>query len=133
MERNDVQFLSGRDHCVGWLYWPSTVTSDRTVPCVVMAHGFSLTRMMDCLTSRNDWPKRDTQFCCSITDIWATPPANRGSESGSPRNSKTGATPSHSLGRSGASIQTASYCGDIHSPADTLPLSPLRITGSQLP
>ena len=44
MERTDVQFLSSRDHCAGWLYWPSAVASDETVPCVVMAHGFSLTR-----------------------------------------------------------------------------------------
>jgi pimeloyl-ACP methyl ester carboxylesterase len=44
MERTDVQFLSDRDYCAGWLYWPPTVASDETVPCVVMAHGFSLTR-----------------------------------------------------------------------------------------
>jgi dienelactone hydrolase len=44
MGRTDVQFSSGRDHCVGWLYWPATATSDQTVPCVVMAPAFSLTR-----------------------------------------------------------------------------------------
>lgn len=44
MERTDVQFPSGRDHCAGWLYWPAAAVSDQTVPCAVMAHGFSLTR-----------------------------------------------------------------------------------------
>jgi uncharacterized protein len=44
MERTDVHFSSGRDHCAGWLYQPSPVTSDQSVPCAVMAHGFSLTR-----------------------------------------------------------------------------------------
>lgn len=44
MERTDVRFSSGRDHCVGWLYWPAAALSDKTVPCVVMAHGLSATR-----------------------------------------------------------------------------------------
>jgi pimeloyl-ACP methyl ester carboxylesterase len=44
MERTDVQFSSGRDHCAAWPYWPSAAISNQTVPCVVMGHGFSLTR-----------------------------------------------------------------------------------------
>ena len=44
MERTDVQFSSGPDHCAGWLYWPATAISDQAIPCVVMANGLSLTR-----------------------------------------------------------------------------------------
>lgn len=42
MNRTDVTFSSGGTPCAGWLYRPTEVTGD--VPCVVMAHGFGLTR-----------------------------------------------------------------------------------------
>jgi dienelactone hydrolase len=42
VERTDETFASGSDRCAAWLYRPAE-TIDR-VPCVVMAHGFSLTR-----------------------------------------------------------------------------------------
>ncbi|ORW11180.1 hypothetical protein AWC16_11400 [Mycolicibacter longobardus] len=38
----DVSFSSGGIRCAGWLYRPTDVDGD--VPCVVMAHGFGLTR-----------------------------------------------------------------------------------------
>lgn len=38
--REDVEFDSGGDRCAAWLYRPATGAA----PCVVMAHGFSLTR-----------------------------------------------------------------------------------------
>ena len=41
-ERTDVDFRSGGARCAGWLYRPTSVSGD--APCVVMAHGFSLTR-----------------------------------------------------------------------------------------
>ncbi|MGH2833856.1 MAG: alpha/beta hydrolase [Solirubrobacteraceae bacterium] len=40
-EREELRFLSGGDECAGWLYRPNAVGK---APCVVMAHGFSLTR-----------------------------------------------------------------------------------------
>jgi uncharacterized protein len=42
MDRTDVMFLSGGTRCAGWLYRPANTDGD--VPCVVMAHGFALTR-----------------------------------------------------------------------------------------
>jgi dienelactone hydrolase len=42
MERADVVVTSGGSRCAGWLYRPAV--TDRDVPCVVMAHGISLTR-----------------------------------------------------------------------------------------
>ncbi|MGH3782825.1 MAG: alpha/beta hydrolase [Pseudonocardiaceae bacterium] len=44
MQRSDARFSSGRDYCAAWLYWPAAEISDQTVSCVVMAHGFSVTR-----------------------------------------------------------------------------------------
>ncbi len=45
-ERTDLKFPSGGDQCAAWLYRPapSSGESASQVPCVVMAHGFSLTR-----------------------------------------------------------------------------------------
>jgi uncharacterized protein len=42
MERADVTFVSAGARCAGWLYRPAGARAD--VPCVVMAHGFGLTR-----------------------------------------------------------------------------------------
>ncbi len=42
MEREDLTFPSGDGHCAAWLYRPAS--GGDAVPCVVMAHGFSLTR-----------------------------------------------------------------------------------------
>ena len=42
--RVDVTFPSGDGACAGWLYRPAPAPSGARVPCVVMAHGFSLTR-----------------------------------------------------------------------------------------
>jgi uncharacterized protein len=42
VDRTDVTFLSAGTRCVGWLYRPAN--NDGDVPCVVMAHGFALTR-----------------------------------------------------------------------------------------
>ena len=42
MDRTEVTFLSGGIRCAGWLYRPPDGNGD--VPCVVMAHGFGLTR-----------------------------------------------------------------------------------------
>lgn len=42
MKRADVTFLSAGTPCAGWLYRPSDASGD--IPCVVMAHGFGLTR-----------------------------------------------------------------------------------------
>ncbi|HTZ12173.1 MAG TPA: alpha/beta fold hydrolase [Mycobacterium sp.] len=42
MTRSDVTFLSAGARCAGWLYRPAD--TDGAVPCVVMAHGFGLTR-----------------------------------------------------------------------------------------
>lgn len=42
MNRADVTFLSAGTPCAGWLYRPSDARGD--VPCVIMAHGFALTR-----------------------------------------------------------------------------------------
>ncbi|HET9874280.1 MAG TPA: alpha/beta fold hydrolase [Mycobacterium sp.] len=41
-ERTDVTFVSGGVRCAGWLYRPAQTGGD--VTCVVMAHGFGLTR-----------------------------------------------------------------------------------------
>ena len=41
MGREEVSFASGSDRCAAWLYRPQ---SGEPYPCVVMAHGFSLTR-----------------------------------------------------------------------------------------
>jgi len=43
VDRTDVTFLSAGTRCAGWLYRPANNT-DGDVPCVVMAHGFGLTR-----------------------------------------------------------------------------------------
>src|ERR1700760_3772943 len=40
IERSEVTFPSGDAHCAAWLYEPAAAPSC----CVVMAHGFSLTR-----------------------------------------------------------------------------------------
>jgi uncharacterized protein len=42
VDRTDVAFLSAGTRCAGWLYRPASTNGD--VPCVVMAHGFGLTR-----------------------------------------------------------------------------------------
>jgi len=42
MRRSEVSFISGGLRCAAWLYRPSGVQQD--LPCVVMSHGFSLTR-----------------------------------------------------------------------------------------
>ncbi|MCW2749352.1 MAG: alpha/beta hydrolase [Aeromicrobium sp.] len=42
MQREDVSFPSGKDTCAAWLYRPEG--ADSATPCVVMAHGFSMTR-----------------------------------------------------------------------------------------
>ncbi|HEV7423543.1 MAG TPA: alpha/beta hydrolase [Mycobacterium sp.] len=42
MERADVEFTSGGLRCAAWFYRPDVTDGD--VPCVVMAHGMSLTR-----------------------------------------------------------------------------------------
>ena len=42
-EREDLTFRSGGESCAAWLYRPATPPAAE-VPCVVMAHGFSLTR-----------------------------------------------------------------------------------------
>ena len=40
--RSEVHFASGTDTCAAWLYAPSDTS--KPVPCLVMAHGFTLTR-----------------------------------------------------------------------------------------
>jgi uncharacterized protein len=42
LTRTDVTFVSTNARCAGWLYRPGNTDGD--VPCVVMAHGFALTR-----------------------------------------------------------------------------------------
>jgi dienelactone hydrolase len=42
MEREELTFPSGETICAAWLYRPPGASGD--VPCVVMSHGFSLTR-----------------------------------------------------------------------------------------
>ncbi len=42
MTRHEVTFPSGHDECAAWLYRPAGAATGS--PCVVMAHGFSLTR-----------------------------------------------------------------------------------------
>jgi len=42
-ERSDLEFPSGTGSCAAWVYQPGAARS-RPGPCVVMAHGFSLTR-----------------------------------------------------------------------------------------
>ena len=42
-ERSDLTFPSGKGSCAAWVYQPGAARS-RPGPCVVMAHGFSLTR-----------------------------------------------------------------------------------------
>jgi dienelactone hydrolase len=42
-EREEVTFQSGRDTCAAWLYRPAAAGGERA-PCVVMGHGFSMTR-----------------------------------------------------------------------------------------
>jgi uncharacterized protein len=45
IERTDVTFASGDAHCAAWLYTPPQAqTAAAPTACVVMAHGFSLTR-----------------------------------------------------------------------------------------
>jgi uncharacterized protein len=44
MERSEVTFSSGDAQCAAWLYRPEARAADDPAPCVVMAHGFSLTR-----------------------------------------------------------------------------------------
>ena len=45
IERTDVTFASGDAHCAAWLYRPPQAqTAAAPTACVVMAHGFSLTR-----------------------------------------------------------------------------------------
>jgi fermentation-respiration switch protein FrsA (DUF1100 family) len=41
-QRTEVEFSSGGVRCAGWIYRPAG--NDADIPCVVMAHGFSLTR-----------------------------------------------------------------------------------------
>ena len=42
-ERSDLEFPSGQESCAAWVYRPGAARS-RPGPCVVMGHGFSLTR-----------------------------------------------------------------------------------------
>jgi len=42
VERCDVSFPSGNTHCAAWVYRPEE--SAGPVPCIVMSHGYSLTR-----------------------------------------------------------------------------------------
>lgn len=42
--RTEMPFASGGDSCAAWLYRPETQAGAGAAPCVVMAHGFSLTR-----------------------------------------------------------------------------------------
>ncbi|HEU4977446.1 MAG TPA: alpha/beta fold hydrolase, partial [Solirubrobacteraceae bacterium] len=42
-EREDLTFPSGGEQCAAWLYRPHQPDGE-SVPCVVMAHGFSATR-----------------------------------------------------------------------------------------
>lgn len=42
-ERGDIEFPSGQGSCTAWVYRPGAARS-RPGPCVVMGHGFSLTR-----------------------------------------------------------------------------------------
>lgn len=42
-ERSDLEFPSGQGFCAAWVYRPGAARS-RPGPCVVMGHGFSLTR-----------------------------------------------------------------------------------------
>ena len=42
-ERSDLEFPSGTGACAAWVYRPGAARS-RPGPCVVMGHGFSLTR-----------------------------------------------------------------------------------------
>jgi dienelactone hydrolase len=46
VERTDLKFPSAGDQCAAWLYRPVAASHEPAgaVPCVVMAHGFSLTR-----------------------------------------------------------------------------------------
>jgi uncharacterized protein len=44
IERSDVTFASGDAHCAAWLYRPTAGSAGARTACVVMAHGFSLTR-----------------------------------------------------------------------------------------
>ena len=43
LERIDVSFTSGDDEIAAWHYAPSEAATEPG-PCIVMAHGFSLTR-----------------------------------------------------------------------------------------
>ena len=45
-ERTELSFPSGGERCAAWLYRPAAVNEDAAgaLPCVVMGHGFSLTR-----------------------------------------------------------------------------------------
>lgn len=42
--REELRFASGSDQCAAWLYRPEGTEPTKALPCVVMAHGFSLTR-----------------------------------------------------------------------------------------
>lgn len=42
MQRYDVSFPSGNTHCAAWVYRPDESASP--LPCIVMSHGYSLTR-----------------------------------------------------------------------------------------
>src|SRR5215813_3357957 len=42
VERCDVSFPSSNTHCAAWVYRPKE--SAGPVPCIVMSHGYSLTR-----------------------------------------------------------------------------------------
>jgi pimeloyl-ACP methyl ester carboxylesterase len=44
MDREELTFASGADHCAAWHYPPAGDDAGGRAPCVVMAHGFSLTR-----------------------------------------------------------------------------------------
>ncbi len=44
MPRAETSFPSGDGRCAAWLHEPAPGTAAGPVPCVVMAHGFSLTR-----------------------------------------------------------------------------------------
>jgi pimeloyl-ACP methyl ester carboxylesterase len=43
-QRTDLNFPSAGDQCAAWLYRPAEEEQNGAIPCVVMAHGFSLTR-----------------------------------------------------------------------------------------
>lgn len=77
MTRHEVTFPSGNDECAAWLYRPAGAATGS--PCVVMAHGFSLTRYDGLELYASALAAAALQFSCSITVTWATRRVSRGS------------------------------------------------------